>query len=113
MTQDLVLCQFTYWRRVQGDLRILTKKGGGLWQPDAELLRKLRREIDRRSTRIKQVLTNEPIRKAFLGGVPDDEKKVVKAFIGLTSNASTALKRHPKVKYLSFFCTHSPIPALN
>ncbi|KAJ4381239.1 hypothetical protein N0V86_003588 [Didymella sp. IMI 355093] len=70
--------------------------GGGLWQPDAELLRKLRREIDRRSTRIKQVLTNEPIRKAFLGGVPDDEKKVVKAFVGLTSNASTALKRHPK-----------------
>ncbi|KAL1644503.1 hypothetical protein SLS61_008771 [Didymella pomorum] len=70
--------------------------GGGLWQPDAEPLRKLRREIDRRSTRIKQILTNERIRKAFLGGAPDDEKKAVKAFIGLTSNASTALKRHPK-----------------
>ena len=33
----------------------------------------------------------------FLGGAPNDDKKVVKAFIGLTSNASTALKRHPKV----------------
>ncbi|KAF3048305.1 hypothetical protein E8E12_011662 [Didymella heteroderae] len=70
--------------------------GGGLWQPEAESLSKLRREIDRRSTRIKQVLTNERIRRAFLAGAPDDEKKAVKAFIGLASNASTALKRHPK-----------------
>ncbi|KAF2629734.1 hypothetical protein BU25DRAFT_489737 [Macroventuria anomochaeta] len=70
--------------------------GGGLWQPDAEPLRKLRREIDRRPIRIKQVLTDQRIRTAFLGGTPDNEKKVIKAFIGLTSNASTALKRHPK-----------------
>ncbi|KAJ8105936.1 hypothetical protein OPT61_g9873 [Boeremia exigua] len=72
--------------------------GGGLWQPDAEPLRKLRREFDRRSTRIKQVLTDERIRKAFLGGAPDNEKKVVKAFVGLPSNSSTALKRNPKVR---------------
>ncbi len=68
-----------------------------MWQPDAEPLRKLRRELDRRSTRIKQVLTDERIRKAFLGGAPNNEKKVVKAFIGLDYNASNALKRNPKV----------------
>lgn len=73
-----------------------------MWQPDAEPLRKLRREFDRRSDRIKQVLTDERIRKAFLGGAPSDDKKVVKAFIGLTSNASTALKRHPKVSFDPF-----------
>ncbi|KAF3008764.1 hypothetical protein E8E13_010251 [Curvularia kusanoi] len=70
--------------------------GGGLWQPDAESLRKLRREFDRRSTRIKAVLKEDRVRKNFLGGVSTDEAKVVKAFIGLTSNASTALKRNPK-----------------
>lgn len=82
---------------------MLTMAGGGLWQPDAEPLRKLRREIDRRSNRMKQVLTDERIRRHFLGGVSTVEEKVVKAFVGLTSNASTALKRHPKVspKFLS------------
>ncbi|KAH6618737.1 hypothetical protein C7974DRAFT_400746 [Boeremia exigua] len=70
--------------------------GGGLWQPDAEPLRKLRREFDRRSSRIKQILADERIRKSFLGGAPDNEKKVVKAFVSAGSNASTALKRSPK-----------------
>ena len=92
--------------------KVLTDKGGGLWQPDAEALRKLRHEIDRRSTRMKEVLKDDRIRKAFLGGAPDNEKKVVKAFIGLTSNASTALKRHPKVTSPPSFCSRSPTPAL-
>ncbi|KAJ4319670.1 hypothetical protein N0V94_003813 [Neodidymelliopsis sp. IMI 364377] len=70
--------------------------GGGLWQPDAEPLRKLRREIDRKPHKMKQILNGEQIRKEFLGGTSNNDKKVVKAFIGLTSNASTALKRHPK-----------------
>ena len=46
---------------------------------------------------MKKILADERIRTAFLGRAPDDEKKVIKAFIGLTSNASTGLKRHPKV----------------
>ncbi|KAF1929323.1 uncharacterized protein M421DRAFT_419853 [Didymella exigua CBS 183.55] len=87
--------------------------GGGLWQPDAEPLRKLRHEIDRRSTRIKQILTNDRIRDAFLAGAPDNEKKVVKAFIGLTSNASTALKRHPKVTSFSFRARRAQHPLSN
>ncbi|KZM20904.1 hypothetical protein ST47_g7940 [Ascochyta rabiei] len=71
-------------------------EGGGLWQPDAESLRKLRHEFDRKPYKIKQILTDERIRTSFLKGVPENEKKVVKAFVGLTSNASTALKRNPK-----------------
>ncbi|KAG9199530.1 hypothetical protein G6514_008388 [Epicoccum nigrum] len=70
--------------------------GGGLWQPEAESLRKLRREFDRRSNRIKETLKEDRIRENFLGGVSTDEAKVVRAFISLTSNASTALKRNPK-----------------
>lgn len=73
-----------------------------MWQPDAEPLRKLRREIDRKPHKIKQILTAERLRTEFLGRAPNDEKKVIKAFIGLTANASTALKRHPKVS-TSFF----------
>lgn len=99
---DVVLRQSSSLRRMSVHLQLLTTKGGGLWQPDAQSLGKLRREIDRRSTRIKQVLMNERIGKEFLGGVSASEKKAVKAFIGLTSNASTALKRHPKVRSFSF-----------
>lgn len=76
--------------------------GGGHWQPDAAALSKLRQDIDRKPHKIKAVLTNEHIRKAFLGGVQDNEKKAVKAFTSLTSNQSTALKRNPKVSLLSF-----------
>lgn len=81
-------------------ITILTLTGGGLWQPEAESLRKLRREFDRRSIKIKDILKEERIRKNFLGGVSTDEAKVVKAFVGLTSNASTALKRNPKVSLI-------------
>ena len=85
-------------------MAILTLIGGGLWQPEAEYLRKLRREFDRRSNRVKEILKGDRIRKTFLGGVSTDEAKVVKAFVSLTSNASTALKRNPKVS--SSLLTH-------
>lgn len=85
--------------------------GGGYWQPDAPALSKLRRDIDRKPHKIKAVLTNELIRKAFLGNVKHDEKKAVKAFVNLSSNKSTALKRNPKVskrfhmnKHASLLC---------
>ena len=73
--------------------------GGGLWCPEAEPLGKLRRAVDRRAQRLKDVLLDAGIRKEYLGGVGKDEKKAVKAFCG--HNSSNALKRHPKVIYAS------------
>ncbi|KAF2263430.1 hypothetical protein CC78DRAFT_534029 [Lojkania enalia] len=70
--------------------------GGGLWQPEPGALNALRRDIDRKPHKIKRVLTDARIRKAFFGGIDDDEKKAVKAFTNQSSNASTALKKHPK-----------------
>lgn len=72
--------------------------GGGLWQPEAAALAKLRRNIDRKPHKIKRVLADAGIRQAFLGNVADDEKKAVKAFVNLTTNQSSALKRNPKVR---------------
>ena len=57
----------------------------------------MRRDIDRKPHKIKAVLTNDGIRRAFFGGCAADEKKAVKAFVNQTSNRSTALKKHPKV----------------
>ncbi|KAH9875014.1 hypothetical protein J1614_004502 [Plenodomus biglobosus] len=70
--------------------------GGGLWQPEAASLSKLRRDIDRKPHKIKHVLRDEGIRKAFLRGVQDDDKKAVKAFTSSPGNQSNALKRNPK-----------------
>ncbi|KAF1940682.1 hypothetical protein EJ02DRAFT_455860 [Clathrospora elynae] len=70
--------------------------GGGLWQPDAASLSKLRHDIHRKPHKIKAVLTDAGIRESFLGGVQDDEKKAVKAFTNLETNQSNALKRNPK-----------------
>ncbi|KAH7398908.1 hypothetical protein DE146DRAFT_755898 [Phaeosphaeria sp. MPI-PUGE-AT-0046c] len=70
--------------------------GGGLWQPEAAALAKLRRNIDRKPHKIKEVLTNTEIRTAFLNNVADNEAKAVKAFVELPTNKSSALKRHPK-----------------
>jgi hypothetical protein len=71
--------------------------GGGLWQPDATQLSALRREINRKPHKLKRVLGRAGIRGTFLGGVSDDEDKVVAAFVAARNNASTALKRNPKV----------------
>ncbi|OCK79759.1 hypothetical protein K432DRAFT_382782 [Lepidopterella palustris CBS 459.81] len=68
--------------------------GGGLWCPEAAPLSLLRNDIDRKPHKIKQVLTDSRIRKAFFGGVADDEKKAVRAFAG--QNAENALKTKPK-----------------
>ena len=63
--------------------------------PEARALAALRRDIDRRPQNIKRVLIDRDTRKDFLGGVPDDIKKAVKAFAA--QNASNALKTKPKV----------------
>ncbi|KAF2659388.1 hypothetical protein K491DRAFT_689258 [Lophiostoma macrostomum CBS 122681] len=70
--------------------------GGGLWCPEAQPLSRLRADIDRKPHKIKRILTDKAIRKAFLGGVADDEKKAVRAFTDQSENKSTALKKHPK-----------------
>ena len=54
--------------------------GGGLWMPEAQQLRLLRRNIDRRPENIKGVLTDPGVRKHLLGGISKDENKAVKAF---------------------------------
>ncbi|KAF1835786.1 hypothetical protein BDW02DRAFT_495181 [Decorospora gaudefroyi] len=82
------------YRRYQR--RVRQTRCGGFWQPDAASLAKLRRDVDRKPHKIKAVLTDAGIRKSFLGGVQNDEKKAVKAFTNLTSNQSNALKRNPK-----------------
>lgn len=77
--------------------------GSGLWCPDAQPLRLLRRSIDRRPERLRAVLVDAGIRKHLLGGISKDEKKAIKAFAD--QNAENALKSKPKVgtRPLSFF----------
>lgn len=66
--------------------------------PEAAPLSALRRDVDRRSHRIKQVLMDASIRKEIFGGVTRDEKKVVKAFVD--QNQENVLKTKPKVREL-------------
>ncbi|KAI9788846.1 MAG: hypothetical protein M1816_006510 [Peltula sp. TS41687] len=68
--------------------------GAGLWHPDAGPLALLRRAVDLKPHKLKQVLTDPGLRKEFLGGVPKDEKKVIKAFI--RHNEENMLKTKPK-----------------
>jgi len=67
--------------------------------PEAQPLALLRRDVDRRSHRIKRVLMEAGFRKEFFGRIPKDEKKVVKAFVN--QNAENALKTKPKVSCFS------------
>lgn len=60
----------------------------------------MRSDIDRRSRRLKDVLSDEAIRKDFLKGVPKNDAKIVKAFVA--ANAGNALKTRPKVCYSPF-----------
>ncbi|KAF1991584.1 hypothetical protein K402DRAFT_128506 [Aulographum hederae CBS 113979] len=62
--------------------------------PEAQPLAALRRDVDRKPHKLKQVLMDANVRKEFLGGVAADEKKVVRAFVGL--NKESALKTKPK-----------------
>lgn len=68
---------------------------GGLWQPEPNHLALLRRDIDRRPQRMKQALCDTNIRKEYLDGVANDDRKVVKKFVA--HNAESALKTKPKV----------------
>lgn len=68
----------------------------------------MRRDFDRRPQRIKAVLTEDGLRKEFLKGAPKNDAKAVKAFVAAPSNAESALKTKPKVRYFSFRgVTHS------
>ena len=69
--------------------------GCGLWHPDAQPVALLRRDFDRKSHKLKKVLLNEAVRKELFNGVPEDEKKVIKAFVEL--NKENMLKTKPKV----------------
>ena len=71
--------------------------GAGIWHPEAEPLALLRRAVDRKSHKLKEVLMNSLIRKELLGGIPKDEKEAVKAFCA--GNSENALKSKPKVMY--------------
>ena len=57
----------------------------------------MRRDIDRCPRKLKDVLSDEAVRRDFLKGVPKNDAKVVKAFV--SANASNALKTRPKVSY--------------
>lgn len=63
--------------------------------PEASYLARLREDIDRHSQQLKSVLRSERIRREFLKGVSNDEKKVVTAFV--SQNQESALKTKPKV----------------
>ncbi|KAL8991623.1 MAG: hypothetical protein Q9169_007811 [Polycauliona sp. 2 TL-2023] len=68
--------------------------GGGLWCPEAAPLAAMRKDIDRKSYKLKTVLMDPAIRKEFLGGISKDDKKAVKAFV--EQNKENALKTKPK-----------------
>ncbi|DAA74305.1 TPA_exp: Uncharacterized protein A8136_3503 [Trichophyton benhamiae CBS 112371] len=68
--------------------------GSGLWMPEASKLALIRQNIDRDSQRLKDILMHPDVRGEILGGVPNDEKKVIKAFVN--QNKESALKTRPK-----------------
>lgn len=68
--------------------------GAGVWHPEAPPLALMRKDVDLKSHKIKAVLTAAALRKEFFGGIGNDEKKAVKAFVGM--NTENALKTKPK-----------------
>ena len=54
----------------------------------------MRKDVDLKSHKIKAVLTAPELRKEFFGGIANDEKKAVKAFVGM--NTENMLKTKPK-----------------
>ena len=69
--------------------------GAGLWHPDAAPLALLRRAVDGKSHKLKEVLLGERLRKEFLGGAKAKEADCVSKFAAL--NKENALKTKPKV----------------
>lgn len=57
----------------------------------------MRRAIDRKSEKLKNVLMEPAMRKEFLKGAARDEKKVVQGFIDV--NSGDMLKTKPKVMF--------------
>lgn len=55
----------------------------------------MRTDINENSEDLKQILVAPSLRKEFFGGIPNDEKKAVAAFI--KGSNSDALKTKPKV----------------
>ena len=68
--------------------------GAGVWHPEAPPLALMRDDVDLKSHKVKAVLTAPELRKEFFGGIPSDEKKAVKAFVGM--NTENMLKTKPK-----------------
>lgn len=69
--------------------------GAGVWHPEAAPMALMRMDVDNKSHRIKEVLMGADMRREFLGGIGRDEKKAVKAFVGM--NMENMLKTKPKV----------------
>ena len=67
-----------------------------MWHPESQRVASMRRDIDRHPRRIKEVLTEERMRKEFFDGCSKNEAKAVKAFV--SANAGNALKTKPKVR---------------
>ena len=68
--------------------------GAGVWHPEAPPLALMRQDVDLKSHKIKAVLTAAELRKEFFGGIANDEKKAVKAFVNM--NTENMLKTKPK-----------------
>ena len=68
--------------------------GAGVWHPEAPPLALMRKDVDVKSHKIKAVLTAAALRKEFFGGIANDEKKAVKAFVNM--NTENMLKTKPK-----------------
>ena len=78
----------------------------GLWMPQASDVSALRQDMDQNPQRIKRILNDADVRKQFMNGIPDDEKKAVKAFV--SQNQESALKSKPMVRLI--FLDKAPIP---
>ena len=69
--------------------------GAGLWHPEAPPLALLRKDVDKKSHKLKEVLMGDRLRKEFMGGVSKDVGAVVKKFVAM--NRENALKTKPRV----------------
>lgn len=69
--------------------------GGGCYHPEALYVGRMRESIDGNSQALKDVLSDDAIRKEFLGDAKKSDAAVVKAFV--KSNSDNALKTRPKV----------------
>ncbi|KAI9768938.1 MAG: hypothetical protein M1840_004534 [Geoglossum simile] len=68
---------------------------GGLYMPEASSLALIRREIDRKPSKLKRILRDAGLRREFLDNAPDNDREVVKEFVG--GSSANALKTKPKV----------------